>query len=549
MQKKQILPLISPPGRKAWLSRLIIVIWVAALPVWGLFSMFTLPVSAAPLFVAPTSTRTPKPTSTRTPKPTSTRTPKPTSTRTPTPTINLTPATSTLTSTATSISFQLGDIIINEVAWGGTKASKSGEWIELYNSSVGGPIVLSDGWKLQIIGGSAGPVTINLGTGVFQSPSTTCPISTGGISATIPSNGYFLLEASNDDTICDIAADQFFKPGIPDDGRIIYLIDPSNKIIDTANVDGGAWPAGKKSTTYGYCSMERGGVDDAPDIAANWITNDGQPSHINGLDANLNKICGTPKNPNWASTVTATFTPTPTRTPKPTKTRTPGPTPKPSATHKPTKTLTPTPAPLLVSNVVINEFLTLPRSDWNHDGKVDIGDGFIEIKNVSTVAGSLSGYYLDDATGDSSPFYLPSVTIEAGARLVYFNSETHIFLSSGGDDVRLFKPGGILDVFTYTSVPIPGQSWCRLPDGSPTWVFGCEPTPQEANHLAQNQLVEGGQEAQSKLCESKTILPVLYQAECTSSGLEIWSRSNWLGELQIKYPLYIQQDEQEFIIE
>lgn len=180
---------------------------------------------------------------------------------------------------------------------------------------------------------------------------------------------------------------------------------------------------------------------------------------------------------------------------------------------------------------------------------MDVGDEFIEIKNLSTVAISLSGWKLDDQDGGSSPYILPAVSIEPGARLVYFGSVTHILLGNAGDSVRLFKSNGqISDAFTYGVVQIPDQTWCRFPDGANlSWVFGCEPTPQEANRLAPTIFV--GSQSQSKLCLSQTILPEVYQAECAPSGLDTWSRSYWNQGLQAGYPLYIKRDQQEFIIE
>ncbi len=250
------------------------------------------------------------------------------------------------------------------------------------------------------------------------------------------------------------------------------------------------------------------------------------------------------RTPTSTHTLTSTKTPSSTRTPTNTRTLTP--------TRIPTKTRTHTPVPgvyVVPSRVILNEFLPYPRSDWNGDGKVDIGDGFIEIKNVGPQSVSLSGWSLDDGVGDSSPYTISAVTIEPGARLVFFESQTQIFLSNLGDSVRLFKSGGtISDAFTYLAAEIPDQSWCRLPDGAnDSWRFGCQPTVQVSNQLAQSTFVND--QVQTTLCLSKTTLFVLFQAECAVSGLEIWSPLYWSGELQSEYPLYIQRDEQIYIIE
>jgi hypothetical protein len=189
--------------------------------------------------------------------------------------------------------------------------------------------------------------------------------------------------------------------------------------------------------------------------------------------------------------------------------------------------------------VVINEFLTLPHSDWNHDGVVDNGDAFVEIKNLSTIPVTVTNWYLDDQEGDSSPYYLPDLTLEPGARAVYFSSQTKIAFSNSGDSVRLFKPGFLSDAFTYGVIDVQDRSWCRLPDGGQdAWLFGCEPTPGETNQLPPTVVVNGV--SQPSLCTSSSTLLVVYQAECTPSGLEIWSRRYWPSG----YSIYIQREKQ-----
>jgi hypothetical protein len=319
--------------------------------------------------------------------------------------------------------------------------------------------------------------------------------------------------------------------------RLFPPVPFENDMIDSANDDGvsGGWPAGRASPSY--CSMERNSPTE-PDGPNAWFTNNNVTR--NGLDDDGNLICGTPKSLNWAYSVTATPGPTLTRT----RTRTP--------TRVPTRTRTPTRTPVIgvVSSVVINEFLPFARSDWNGDGTVDSGDEFIEIKNLSTSEISLSGWRLDDQEGDSSPFSLPSISIEPGARIAFFVSETGLLLSNAGETVRLYRSNGqIADAFTYGVVQIPDQSWCRFPDGfNLAWRFGCEPTPHESNRLVQSVFVDSTQSL-SRLCLSPTTLPVVYQAECVPSGLETWSRSLWNPGLQLGFPRYITREEELFIVE
>ncbi len=160
-------------------------------------------------------------------------------------------------------------VVINEVAWAGTAASPSDEWIELYN--VSDTAVDLTGWTL-----SFGGTVIDLGSGART---------------VIPPGGYFLLERSDDVTISDIAADLIYKGTLPNSGTVIELIDPSGEVVDTANSGcEEGWFAGVAAGAY--ASMER--IDPTgPDVPENWGTNDG--IHRVGTDTDGNPINGTPK--------------------------------------------------------------------------------------------------------------------------------------------------------------------------------------------------------------------------------------------------------------
>jgi hypothetical protein len=142
----------------------------------------------------------PAPTPTPTPSPIST--PTATSTSTPTPSPTLAPL----------------SVVINEVAWAGTAASTADEWIELRNNT-GGPIDLT-GWTLVAADG-----TPNI-----------------ALHGTLPANGYFLLERTDDNTVSDIPADQIYTGALGNTGESLTLRDESLNAIDTANADGGGWP-------------------------------------------------------------------------------------------------------------------------------------------------------------------------------------------------------------------------------------------------------------------------------------------------------------------
>jgi hypothetical protein len=430
-----------------------------------------------------------------------TSTPTFTPTATFTPTLTFTPS-PTLTPTQTSTPSVLRSVLINEIAWMGTLATNGSddEWIELYNP--GSSDIDISGWKITLDDVSF--ITIENGK-------------------TIGAGQYFLLERGGDAT--SVTENQVFSGAISNDGKKMKLLTASNQLIDSANSNGGGWPSGNNTTK---CSMERRGAT-IQDSDTAWITNTGTPKIAQ--DADNNWICGTPGYRNWAYDVTPT--PSPDNSAAPSRT--------------PTKTRTPTPIPAAkISQVIINEFLPHPRSDWNNDGQVDSGDEFIELMNVGNASINLQGWRLDDQNGDSSPYTLGSVDLAPGARLVFFASQTGLLLSNRSDSVRVLKANGsISDAYTYTTVPVPDQSWCRLPDGKPTWVFGCQPTLAQTNQLAET--VYRAEVDLPAVCESPNLPTSIYLAECLPSGLDAWSRRLWDGFLPVFQVLYERHGQQYWI--
>ncbi|RME33914.1 MAG: DUF11 domain-containing protein [Thermoflexia bacterium] len=163
-------------------------------------------------------------------------------------------------------------VVINEIAWAGTTCSATAEWIELYNNT--GEAIDLSGWSLRAADGS---------------PSIT-------LKGVISPYGFFLLERSNDNAVADIPADQIFSGALSNDGEVLELRDAFGEMVDTANADGGGWPAGQASPERR--SMER--INPAgPDIPENWATNNGIIR--NGIDACGYPISGTPKALNSAT--------------------------------------------------------------------------------------------------------------------------------------------------------------------------------------------------------------------------------------------------------
>ena len=359
-----------------------------------------------------TQTPTSAPTSSPTAQASATTTSIP-ETQTPTPTRTITPSP---TATPTSVpSFPPFSVLINEIAWAGTIASAFDEWIELYNPGL--EEIDLTGWRLE----DGGDISITL-------------------RGTIGPGSFFLLERTDDSTISDISANLIYTGGLNNGGEMLRLRDPSGGLIDSANADGGEWPAGDSSSR---ASMERRG---GSDYSGNWVTWNG---HVYaGHDAGGNAVAGTPRQRN------SVWYPTP----------------------------TPTSVP---GRLVINEVLIRPHYDWNRSGEADVGDEFIELYNHGPAAVDLGGWILDDLAGGGAPPYaLPHRIILPGKRIAFFRSQTGISLNDAGDVVRLMAPDGrLIDQIRYIRVRAFNLSYGRLPDGSPSFAYGLWPTPGAANVL------------------------------------------------------------------
>ena len=403
----------------------------------------------------------------------------PTNTATPTSTGTSTPLppTQTPTATATATAPASLTVLINEVGWSGTSASSTDEWIELYNAS-DFAVDFDAGWKLI---STDGGIDITL-------------------TGTLADGNYYLLERTDDNTISDIAADLIYSGSLSNDGEYLKLLAPDGSVVDTANNDGGSWPAGSASPNYG--SMERNGI--VTDKSSSWFTNTGAVR--NGLDAEGNKINGTPKQANWAISVTATASP------------------KPSATYIyiPSSS-TPTSYPY--QSIVLNEVLPRPGHDWNGDGIINTNDEFIEIINRGNSDASLSNWKLQ-ITSDSSTYALPNITLKAGGRVAIFGNTSHLHLSDKGDTVRLLKSNNqISDVVTYTIATTADHSWCRFPEHG-YWNPNCFPTPHEENALHGD--FNKTPYSIHALCPIPDTVPeAITLVECSALGTNIISADFW----------------------
>jgi hypothetical protein len=329
-------------------------------------------------------------------------------------------------------------ILISEVAWGGTQADDTlAQWIELYNP--GGDLDLT-GLYLRIPGKSD----------IF-------------LSGTLLSNSYYLIERNEADTSAPaslVVAFPFLNPA----GDSLFLYAPGGSLIDSANADGGPWPAG--SRFFSYTSMERIGPPYGGDTDAAWLNFFGTPYALDRLG---NLINGSPGGPNSVgATSTPTLTPTPTSTATVTPTRTPTLTPPPTstATVTPTRTITPTPG--VSRSIVINEVAwggTAASS--NHE--------WIELYNPGATDINITGWRL--TTSDNSLSITLNGTISAGGYFLLERgtdnavsdiSADQVYptgtLNNNGTTLRLLSPSGdIIDTANTTGGRWPAGS------GSPSY--------------------------------------------------------------------------------
>jgi hypothetical protein len=180
--------------------------------------------------------------------------------------------------------------------------------------------------------------------------------------------------------------------------------------------------------------------------------------------------------------------------------------------------------------MVINEFLPRAGTDWNQDGKIDVYDEFIELKNLGPIDVDLKNWKLDvEGTASLPAFTLPSKKLRPGERWLYYGSTTKLLQEDSGGTVRLLNTRGVvIDARGYGPVAYPDESHCRMPDGY-YWTHPCFPTPGLENSLtgkapAAPPVVSAGPPP----CLLADSVPAPFrQAECNPYGADMWDETYW----------------------
>jgi len=164
------------------------------------------------------------------------------------------------------------------------------------------------------------------------------------------------------------------------------------------------------------------------------------------------------------------------------------------------------------AELLINEALSAPTSDWDSNGEVDSRDDeWIEIINVGAAVESLDGVYLRDGTGDTYHYGFNGslapgeVLVVYGAQAVQWQADNDagssgLSLNNSGDHLELLRDDGTVELLDQVDIPPHAadaeRSLGRLAVGG-VWILfdslapyggsaepsstGCEPSPGLAN--------------------------------------------------------------------
>ncbi len=285
------------------------------------------------------------------------------------------------------------EIMINEISWMGTNISANDEWIELYNNTED-PINF-DNWQLVAQDGTP---KINL-------------------SGTIPANGFYLLERTDDTTVPEVKADWIYSGALGNAGETLELYDNFGNLIDRVD-DSGGWSAGDNITKQ---TMERK-TDD------NWQTS----RNPEGTPKDKNSIIVQAEEPVVEARLQQTYP----------------------------------------SGIVINEILPSP------EGK-DSEEEWLEIFNQEEVEIDLTNWKISDTMGAIKIYAFPEgIKISSKGYLVLTRPVSKITLNNDGDGLKLTSPDGkIADSVEYIKAP-KGQSFNRIES---SWIWSDVLTPGSLN--------------------------------------------------------------------
>jgi len=293
------------------------------------------------------------------------------------------------------------DVIINEIAWMGTEVSFNNEWIELYNNT--NQAINLDGWILKA---DDGLPNINL-------------------AGTIPANGFFILERTDDNALPEISANQIYTGALDNNGENLKLYDNLGNLIDSVDCSDG-WFAGDNLIKQ---TMERKDPKLSGSDPDNWQTSQNPGGTPKTQNSNEGEI-----QPNLKQLQKTSIA--------------------------------------YPSNIFINEILPSPEGP-------DIESEWIEILNKNNFEVDISGWKIKDEVGKINTHIFPEKTTIPGEGFILLKRpESKITLNNNGDGLLLIQPNGkIADKISYEKALL-NQSYSRTESG---WLWTKNMTPGAPN--------------------------------------------------------------------
>jgi len=305
------------------------------------------------------------------------------------------------------------EVVINEVAWMGTIVSYNDEWIELYNDTHSS--IDLEGWILK---------------GLLKGPEIK-------LSGQIPSQGFYLLERTDDETVPGILAEKIYTGSLNNSGENLELYDNFGNLIDVINCSSG-WFWGDNDTKQ---TMERKNPELEGSDHNNW-----QTSQNPG---------GTPKTQN---SIIVQIEPQPQ-----------------AELDESVVEVKPQQPIIYPTGVVINEILPSPEGP-------DEEEEWIEIFNQNDFEVDLTGWQIQDVAGKTKTYTFPKeAKIAPQGFLVLPRPESKITLNNDGDGLNLVNPEGkTIDSISYTEKAPKNKSFNRIEND---WAWSSILTPGLSNQI------------------------------------------------------------------
>ena len=323
------------------------------------------------------------------------------------------------------------NVVISEIAWMGTETSAMNEWIELYNNTTS--TIDITGWTLK---SSDTSPNITFSTIIEQK----IYRPRGSVNFSIPREGFYLMERTDDDTVMDIPANYIYTGALNNSGEKLELRDAQGNLIDAVDCADG-WLFGDNATKQ---TMER------KNLLLSASSNNWQTSALPG---------GTPNSlPQEIAADDAKETPLSLR----------GASEASDAAIPLSNSPQPDAAISFPANIIINEILPSP------DGP-DSENEWIEIFNQNNFSVNISDWKIADTKGSVKSYTFPQNTIiKAKSFLLLVRPQTKITLNNNEDGLNLIHPDGtITDSVIFTKAKL-NQSYNRSNDN---WVWSNTLTP------------------------------------------------------------------------